>query len=131
SATANLIAGPNLIEVKSVDTAGNESTLAARTITNVVAAQLSLTVNGSGTVSPNLNGQSLEVGQSYTVTAQPSAGYAFSNWSGTISANTAQLTFVMQSSMTLVANFYDNGRPSVVITSPAANARVTNSAVGN
>jgi len=128
SATASLIAGPNLIEVKSVDTAGNESALASRTITNVVVGQLSLTVNGSGTVSPNLDGQWLEIGQSYTMTAQPSAGYAFSNWSGTVSATTAQLTFVMQSNMTLVANFYDNGRPSVVITSPAANARVTNSA---
>src|SRR6185369_9512701 len=107
SATADLVAGPNLIEVKSVDTAGNESTLASRTITNVVSAQLSLTVNGSGTVSPNLDGQWLEIGQSYTVTAQPASGYAFSNWSGTVSAASAQLTFVMQSSMTLVASFYD------------------------
>src|SRR5258705_5554714 len=127
SATADLVGGPNLIEVKSVDTAGNESTFASRTITNVLAGNLTVTINGQGTVTPDLNGQALEVGQSYTVLAQPAGGYAFSNWSGNVSATTAQLTFVMQSNMTLVANFYDNGRPSVAITSPAANARITNS----
>jgi uncharacterized repeat protein (TIGR02543 family) len=126
SATVNLAAGPNLIEVKSVDTSGNESALAARTLTNVVVAALSLSTTGQGTVTPNLNGQMLEIGKSYTVTAVPSAGYAFSNWSGTLSAATAQLTFTMQSNLVLVANFFDNTRPILTITYPATDVRVTN-----
>src|SRR6185503_14492357 len=119
-------AGPNRVEVKSLDAAGNESLVAGRTITNVVAAQLSLTVNGPGTVAPNLDGAWLEIGQAYTVTVQPSAGYGLSDWSGTISATTTQLTFVMQSNMTLVANFVDIGVPLVAFTYPTANLTVTN-----
>jgi uncharacterized repeat protein (TIGR02543 family) len=128
SASVSLAAGANLIEVQAVDTAGNQSAIVSRTITNVVASQLTLTTAGQGTVTPNLNGQLLEIGKSYTITAAPAAGYGFSGWSGTVSAATAQLTFLMQSNMTLIATFVDNSAPTVAITSPAANLRVTNSA---
>jgi len=36
--------------------------------------------SGSGSISPYQNGDLLEVGQSYEMTANPDAGYAFSSW---------------------------------------------------
>ena len=43
-------------------------------------APLHLFINGAGGVSPLLDGQMLEVGQSYTMTAIPDSGFAFSSW---------------------------------------------------
>lgn len=43
-------------------------------------APLHLFINGAGGVSPLLNGEMLEVGQSYTMTAIPDSGFAFSSW---------------------------------------------------
>jgi hypothetical protein len=122
-----LNAGANTLGFKSVDFAGNESTVVSVSVTYAIRAPISITTIGSGTITPNLHGQWLDIGRSYTVTAAPATGYAFSNWSGTVSATTAQLTFTMQSNMTLIATFVDSGRPTILITSPATDTRVTNS----
>ena len=74
-------------------------------LTVIPTSVLVVTINGNGTVKPNLNGKLLGIGQTYTMTATPAAGYVFSNWSGTISTNTQKLTFQMQSNMVLQANF--------------------------
>jgi hypothetical protein len=72
------------------------------------AGQLSVTKNGSGTVTPDLGSTSLIVGQSYTVTATPAAGYLFSGWSGSVNSKSQTLTFVMQANTVLQANFIAN-----------------------
>jgi hypothetical protein len=125
----SLSAGLNLIQVKSVDTSGNESTVASRTVTNIVAAPLTVAVTGSGTVSPNYNGQWLEVGRSYTMTATAASGFSFDSWSGGFSSTSPQLTFVMQQGLTLTANFVDDSRPVIAMSSPTSGTRVTNSTV--
>ena len=94
-----------------------------------VTSRLSIVIQGQGTVTPNLDGQDLIVSNSYTVTAQPSAGYTFSGWTGGVTSSMARLTFVMRSNLVLQANFTDGRRPTVAITSPRAGARLTNSAV--
>jgi hypothetical protein len=43
-------------------------------------APLHLYINGAGAVSPLLNGDMLQVGQSYSMTAIPDSGFAFSSW---------------------------------------------------
>jgi hypothetical protein len=43
-------------------------------------APLLLFINGAGGVSPVVNGEMLEVGQSYTMTATPDSGFSFSSW---------------------------------------------------
>src|SRR5215471_11022128 len=43
-------------------------------------APLPLFINGGGTVSPLTNGQMLEVGQAYEMTAFPDAGFVFNSW---------------------------------------------------
>src|SRR4030095_199706 len=114
----SLSAGWNVIQVKSVDTSGNESTVASRTVTNIVAAPLTVAVTGSGPVSPNYNGQWLEVGRSYTMTATAASGFSFDSWSGGFSSTSPQLTFVMQQGLTLTANFVDDSRPVIAMYSP-------------
>src|SRR6185503_8000980 len=112
-----------------VDTTGNESAVVTRYITNIVGAVFTVSTTGNGTITPNYNGQWLEIGVTYTITAQPAVGFFFTNWTGSLSANTPQLTFVMQPGLSLVANFVDSLRPTVFVTSPAPNSTVTNSSV--
>jgi len=129
SFTTSLTAGLNVIQVKSVDASGNESSVASRNVTSVVTAPLTVAVTGSGTVTPNYNGQWLEVGRSYTMTAAPASGFTFDNWSGGLSSTSPQLTFVMQQGLTLAANFVDGSRPVISMSSPSSGTRVTNSTV--
>lgn len=104
-----LIPGPNTIRVRAFDTSGNQSTTAAITVTYAVVSPIAVSVGtGSGTISPNLDGQLLDVGSTFTITAKPAAGQVFSNWTGSIIATTAKLTFTMQSNMVLQANFTPN-----------------------
>ncbi|MGH8247131.1 MAG: InlB B-repeat-containing protein, partial [Gammaproteobacteria bacterium] len=87
---------------------------------------LTVVIHGRGTVTPNLNGQQLLVGNNYTLTAVPAPGFAFVNWTGGVTSSTARLTFTMQSNLVLEANFVDTLRPTLVITSPPPNARLIN-----
>jgi len=103
-----LIPGPNTIRVIAFDISGNESAPVTSTVTYVVTSPITVTVSGGGTVSPNFNGQSLAVGSTFTMTAKPSVGQVFSNWSGSIDSTSAKLTFTMQSNMVLQANFTPN-----------------------
>jgi hypothetical protein len=129
SFTPSLSAGLNVLQVKSVDTSGNESAVASRNVTNIVSAPLTVAVTGSGTVTPNYNGQWLEVGRSYTMTAAAASGFTFDNWSGGLSSTSPQLSFVMQQGLTLTANFVDGSGPVIAMSSPASGTRVTNATV--
>jgi hypothetical protein len=60
---------------------------------------------GSGTITPDISVQSLTLGQSYPLTAVPSPGYEFSGWSGSVTAQTAAVTFLAASDTTLTATF--------------------------
>ena len=71
-------------------------------------ATLTVTVDGAGTVSPNLNGQDLQLGKIYTVNARPAAGYLFAGWTGSLPGKAASLSFVMQEGLALQANFVPN-----------------------
>src|SRR5262249_23099719 len=76
--------------------------------TNPTTAVLVVQINGTGTVMPNYNGQSLTLGKSYTMTAKAGPGFVFSSWSGGASSTTPALTFVMQDGLVLQANFVAN-----------------------
>ena len=129
SASVTLAAGTNTVRVKSIDVADNESAVATRSFIYAPVSPLTLTVNGSGSVSPNLNGQFLEIGGSYSLTATPAAGYSFTGWSGGASSSSATLNFTMQPGLALQASFADLTAPTVAISTPAANAKFTNAAV--
>jgi hypothetical protein len=105
---SNLVAGPNTVRVRAFDTSSNMSLTVGRTFNYVLTSPLDLSTTGSGHVSPNYTNALLEIGGNYTLTATPGTGSLFSNWTGTVSANTAKLTFTMQSNMVLQANFVPN-----------------------
>ncbi|MEP6662594.1 MAG: autotransporter-associated beta strand repeat-containing protein [Verrucomicrobiota bacterium] len=105
SAQVSLSFGTNTITVKSVDTSGNESAPVTRDIILDETAPLTIEIVGVGSVTPDLNGQFLVIGQSYTVTAIPGFTNAFSNWSGGVESTEPELTFVMQSNLVLRATF--------------------------
>jgi hypothetical protein len=91
---------------------------------------LGLTANGNGTILLSgkaiTNQTPLVVGTSYTLTAKPGTGFAFSNWTGSVIGTNASITFVMQTNTALTARFVDVASPSVAITAPKAKAAVSN-----
>ena len=104
----NLISGLNTVRVRAYDTSSNVSATVSRSFNYVIVSPLTLTINGSGTVSPNLNGQLLDVGASYKITAKPNTGNIFAGWTGDVSSDIAALTFLMRSNLVLQANFIPN-----------------------
>ncbi len=125
----NLVLNPgtNLISTYAEDGTGN------RSLTNTVKLIYVLTdrllvqfVGGRGTLSPNYSNAVLEIGKNYTMTATPATGFQFVNWTGNVAANTAKLTFNMQSNLNLIANFLDIARPVNLITNPVAKQQWSN-----
>ena len=129
SANVTLAGGTNLLRSRAIDTAGNTSATASRSFIFAPVSRFTVTANGSGTVAPELNGQLLEIGASYSLTATPTAGFVFGGWSGDASGTNATLNFTMIPNMTVQANFSDATAPSLAISSPAAGARFTNAPV--
>ena len=107
SAVLNLAPGSNTVTVTATDSANNV-TVVTRRFFYVQTSQLTVTINGSGTVSPNLNGAMLEVGTTHTLTATPREGNIFNSWSGGVSASTPTIQFLMSEGLTLQANFSPN-----------------------
>src|SRR5262245_8452746 len=58
--------------------------------------------------------------------ASPTPGYAFTNWTGSITTNKSALTFLMASNLAFAANFVDVQRPPLATTAPLANQRWSN-----
>jgi len=75
-----------------------------------ITNRIKVVINGNGTVSPNYNGRSLQVGRVYTMTAKPASGYVFANWiggytSGGFTSTVPRLTFLMTNGLVFEANF--------------------------
>jgi hypothetical protein len=110
---SGLLAGSNTVRVRARDLSGNLSPAVARPLTFVVLSPFSLSLNGNGSVSPNRNGQSLEIGRDYAMTATPAHRHLFAGWSGDVISPNPVLTFAMRSNLTAQANFVTN--PFVVL----------------
>lgn len=109
--TANvsgLILGTNVVRVRARDAAENPSAEFTRSFVVVSASPLIVQINGAGSITPLLNGRSLEVGRTYTLTATPATRNFFTGWSGGITTNVAKLVFKMQTNLVLHANFVTN-----------------------
>src|SRR5262249_1680881 len=72
--------GKNAVRVRSVDLANNKSAVITRFYTFFVEGRLSIMTNGTGSVTPNLDGRNLQLGKVYAVTARPGADQIFSRW---------------------------------------------------
>jgi len=104
----SLAAGENYVLVRAVDAAGNFSSEEKRNFRRIVMAPLSLTTLGEGSVKPDLQREELEVGNTYTITAEPAEGWLFTGWTGSLTNSSAKLSFVMQPNMSLRAKFKPN-----------------------
>jgi len=133
TATVNLIPGTNSLQYYAMDTSGNFSTTNNLSFVYVVSAPLLVQITGLGTISPNYSNAMLAIGQNYTITATPASGFKFTNWIVSTNwvvgstSNNASLKFMMASNLTLQANFIDTNKPTLSITSPTANQKITNS----
>ena len=103
----------NVFQVFAEDAAGNQSPTSSVRFTYAATDYLALQTNGLGRISRLFNGNQLELGRSYAVSAWPDSGQLFSGWSGDISTTTNPLTFTMQSNMVLTANFVPNPFPAL------------------
>jgi hypothetical protein len=65
-------------------------------------------VSGNGVLTPFLDSQDLELGQSYTLRAIPGPGIVFAGWSGDRQGAEETLSFVLQPNMFLRAIFIPN-----------------------
>ena len=126
AAGVTLVPGTNMVQAWAVDCSGNVSTTNSVSFQYVVSAPLQVQMTGLGRLSPNYSNAVLAIGQSYTITATPGTGFAFINWTGSLTTNGANLKFTMASNLTFTANFVDTNKPTVSITNLASGQRVSN-----
>ena len=113
-----LLPGTNTVQAYSIDTSGNTSPITTQNLFYVLPTPISVLIVGSGIVSPNYNGQMLEIGNGYSMTATPSAGVTFTGWTGGLTTSSSTIQFLMSSNLVLQANFVDAQKPTNSITSP-------------
>ena len=104
------VSGLNTARVYSVDMQGNISATSTVVFTYAPGAIMQVQTNGAGTVKPDYDGQMLEIGKSYTMTAKAAAKTSvFTNWTCSTGADVVikktKITFEMQSNLVLTANF--------------------------
>jgi uncharacterized repeat protein (TIGR02543 family) len=105
SAPVTLSQGVNTITAQATTQNNVQSDIASIKVRLLVFSTLTVTTNGSGTVSPDLNGQSTLVGQHVTLRATPALDWIFNGWSGTDSSTNRVINFTMQQNESLTANF--------------------------
>jgi hypothetical protein len=124
----NLIPGTNTVTVEAFDTSSNIS-LVSRVFRYDVPAPLTLSTNGRGTITiaGATNGQWLDLGFPYTLTAKAAAGFAFAGWTGSIASANPSLTFIMATNLSFTANFVQVQKPILTVTAPTSGQRWSNS----
>jgi hypothetical protein len=74
---------------------------------------LTITLDGSGSVTKNPNQSTYTYGQVVILTAVPSAGWAFSSWSGDLSGSTNPTSITMNGNKAVTAHFVDAMAPQI------------------
>jgi hypothetical protein len=129
TASITLTLGANTVRAYAVDTSGNLSATNTVKVVYLLSGPLEVQIVGHGTVTPNYDGQLLQIGKEFTLTAKAAIGFRFLGWSGSLENKSTVLPFVMASNLTFTATFVDSTRPVNVVIYPAVNARVTNDVI--
>ncbi|MFA5102304.1 MAG: cohesin domain-containing protein [Candidatus Thermoplasmatota archaeon] len=95
----------------SITMTGNKSVTAHFTANQYT---LTITTTGSGTVTKNPNQVTYNYGQVVTVTAVPSAGWAFESWTGDLTGSQNPTTITMNGNKAVVAHFEDALLPQIL-----------------
>ncbi len=108
---SNLPAGANFVVVEAADANGNRVTVKS-SFTHAVQLPITIATAGTGTgkLQGITNGQSLFVGQRYTISSKADAGNFFSHWltNNGLAEVESPLTFTMTSNLTVTAVFETN-----------------------
>lgn len=119
SASLALLPGTNILAVQSFNYAGLSSPFEKVAFFYQSTALFTLTTNGPGSVTgvASIKGNpappaqtELYVGESYTLTAKSANNYWLTNWTtnGMVAGTNATLSFLMESNLTVTANFTSN-----------------------
>lgn len=131
-APLTLIPGTNVFAAYAADISGNNSMTNSVSFDCVVTNQLKIHTTGLGNISPNYSNAWLEIGQNYNITATPASGFMFTNWTvstnwiGGVAVVGTNLQFMMQSNLTLQANYIGTNKLALTITTPTNSQRMTN-----
>ena len=82
------------------------------------AYPLTVNINGLGTVAKSPDLAFYPAGSSVQLTATPSAGWSFANWSGDASGSVNPLSVIMSAAKTVNGNFTDTVGPAVLVSAP-------------
>ena len=127
-----LTPGTNTVRTYAVDTSGNNSPTNSGALVYVLSTILTVRTNGEGGITPGYNNVTLQIGNTYSMTAKPDKGFGFVNWTdglGNVITNGATLKFIMASNLTFVANFVDITKPTLSITNPIKSGEKWSNAV--
>lgn len=116
SASFSPAPGTNYIFVTATDDAGNVSAPVKRMVYYLRTSPIGIqVVEGNGSFGNIANGQLLEIGRAYTLTAKPSPGQVFANWSASdgTSGYTTTFPFTMQEGLVISLHFRNNPFPSL------------------
>ena len=106
--------GTNVIRFQSLGSSGNVIAQTTRKITYIPQGTLTVSLSGSGAVTRGFLGvTSQPLGGTIRVGAAPARGYVFDGWTGDITSWSSTLSFPMQKTVNLQANFIPNPFPAV------------------
>ena len=114
TATITPQAGTNRVRAYAVDSSGNLSRTNSVVFDYVVYSTLTVNAIGDGTFTGNFEGDTLQVGHSYTLRAIPGPGQVFAGWDGSVVSTSPVLHFTMIPDMTINGHFVDNPFPPAV-----------------
>lgn len=105
--TGNLSGSTNPI---SITMNGNKSVTAHFTQNQYT---LTITLDGSGSVTKTPNQATYSYGQVVTLTAVPGTGYLFSSWTGDLTGTQNPTTITMNGNKVIIAHFQDSAPPQI------------------
>ena len=109
SLDASLRPGTNHVAISAIDLLGNASATQTVVLFYSVTQALSLQIAGAGSVSGAQEGQGLEIGRYYSLTATPAVGNRFKCWRVNGRPSSApSLSFFMWSNVVVQAEFHTN-----------------------
>jgi uncharacterized repeat protein (TIGR02543 family) len=111
SFTAELASGTSTIGLSEVGVT-NETEYVPITVTNGTVTlrefTLSITIDGSGSVTKNPNQATYSYGTVVQLTATPNTGWSFSSWSGNLTGSTNPTSITMNGNKSVTAHFTQN-----------------------